>query len=286
MRPASFSVKGSISMTFRDKKEGMTSNTIWNLIVKIWEMYPERVSISFSSTRGAPDSSPVLDPLTISAIQKMIQGSICTYSKICSVGRSMNLILGECSRYTITFGTQAHDTGHETILLTLPFGMKGCYKISASVDNYIKKDKAKEFYIMMLSLDIYIGELDDKGYEDAARQGMKVYPFMIEHPEFFSMPETSDSDGASDPSEDKTGETALKKKKKIRQLRPKQRFNKRPGLSPSSAPAKKILNALRLAGNRIRAESPTSEEDEKLEESRDTAGQMQHESHNNNPAPP
>ncbi|AKH61404.1 matrix protein [Datura yellow vein nucleorhabdovirus] len=269
MEPASFSIKGNVGLTFKKKRDSMHALTLWDIVTKMWNMYPERVVVSFSTTRNSADKSPVEDPLVIAAIQKMVEGCVKSYNIKCSVGRSVNLLLGDCYKYAIALGTSSKDTGHETIILTLPFSMKGCYRIHAEVSNHMKKDGVKEHYMLGIGLEAYIGDMDTEGYNAAIKHGICIYPFMIEHPELFSKSITSDSEMSSDGGHYVAGPSAVMRNKKRRKQKMLLKSAK-PYLSGRATSAKKVLNALRLAGNKIYEEYTTTDGDEAQQQGNNT----------------
>ncbi|AZN18349.1 putative matrix protein [Zhuye pepper nucleorhabdovirus] len=201
MNPSSFSVKGVAAVTFKKKKEGMTSSKIWNLIAKVCSHYPDKVQVMYSSKRGSDDKRTVEDPLVRSAISDMIDGCIETCEVKAAVGQSMNLLLGSCYEYRVPLGTRSVDTGHETILLSLPFPMAGCYVISSNLEGSIKKDGEREHYMVSIELDIYINNIDMDKYNKLLSFGMRVYPFKLNHPSYYTNPASSDSEPATDTSE-------------------------------------------------------------------------------------
>uniref|UniRef100_A0AAU7DYY3 Matrix protein n=1 Tax=Sambucus betanucleorhabdovirus 1 TaxID=3141829 RepID=A0AAU7DYY3_9RHAB len=202
MMPASFSVKGYAAITFKDAKEHMDAQTIWTTIMKIYKYYPERMQLYFSATRGGQDKTTVEDPLTTSAIIDMIKGCVETCQIKESKGSAISLLLGSCYEYKVPFGITSDDIGHKSIILTLPFPMAGCYAMSAAFDGVIKRGSMREHYMVSIALDIYIGRLDADQYQQSLAKGVQVYPFKLNHPEYYTKADSSESEFTTDPSED------------------------------------------------------------------------------------
>uniref|UniRef100_A0AAU7E089 Matrix protein n=1 Tax=Sambucus betanucleorhabdovirus 2 TaxID=3141830 RepID=A0AAU7E089_9RHAB len=207
MIPASFSVKGYAAITFKEAKESMDAQTIWTTLMKINKYYPEKTQLFFSTTRGSTDKTAVDDPLTSSAIFDMIKGCVETCQIKESKGSSISLLLGSCYEYKVPFGITSDDTGHKSIILTLPFPMTGCYAMSASFDGSIKRGGQREHYMVSISLDIYIGKLDEEQYHKSLAKGVQVYPFKLNHPEYYTRNESSESEFTTDQSDEETPST-------------------------------------------------------------------------------
>uniref|UniRef100_A0AAU6MWB5 Matrix protein n=1 Tax=Beet leaf curl betanucleorhabdovirus TaxID=3118959 RepID=A0AAU6MWB5_9RHAB len=204
MLPATFSVKGHAAITFKDSKDSMNAASIWEAIMKIHKYYPEKVLLSMSTTRGSQDKVTQNDPLVTSAIMDMIKGCVDTCQIKESRGASINLLLGNCYEYKVPFGISSDDTGHRSIILTLPFPMSGCYTMNAAFDGAIRKNKLKEYYMVDISLDIFIGQLTGDQYSSALSRGIKVYPFKLNHPEYYPKTDSSESEFTTEPSDDDT----------------------------------------------------------------------------------
>uniref|UniRef100_A0AAU7E1W7 Matrix protein n=1 Tax=Sambucus betanucleorhabdovirus 5 TaxID=3141833 RepID=A0AAU7E1W7_9RHAB len=207
MIPASFSVKGYAAITFKEAKENMDSQTIWTTIMKINKYYPEKTQIYFSTTRGGQDKTTIEDPLTSSAIFDMIKGCVETCQIKESKGSSISLLLGACYEYKVPFGITSDDTGHKSIILTLPFPMTGCYAISAAFDGSIKRGGYREHYMVSIDLDIYIGKLDESQYHQSLAKGVQVYPFKLNHPEYYTRADSSESEPTTDQSDEEAPST-------------------------------------------------------------------------------
>uniref|UniRef100_A0AAU7DZ19 Matrix protein n=1 Tax=Sambucus betanucleorhabdovirus 4 TaxID=3141832 RepID=A0AAU7DZ19_9RHAB len=207
MIPASFSVKGYAAITFKEAKENMDSSTIWTTIMKINKYYPEKTQLYFSTTRGGQDKTAIDDPLTSSAIFDMIKGCVDTCQIKESKGSSISLLLGSCYEYKVPFGITSDDTGHKSIILTLPFPMAGCYAVSAAFDGSIKRGGFREHYMVSIDLDIYIGKLDESQYHQSLAKGVQVYPFKLNHPEYYTRADSSESEFTTDQSEEEEPST-------------------------------------------------------------------------------
>ncbi|DAF42452.1 matrix protein [Bacopa monnieri virus 2] len=285
MNPSSFSIKGHVGITFKQRRDNMAALTLWGIISKVWSLYPEKITMYFSASRSGADKTEVEDPLIATAIQKMMSGCLKMYNTKCSVGRSVSLFLGDCYKHSLSFGTTSKDTGHETIILTLPFPMKGCYTVNAEVSNYFKKDGIKEHYMMSINIEAYIGDMDQEGYTTAISQGICVYPFMLEHPEMFSDNRASDSETSSDvgnPSRPRGHSTGVMPKKKKMRLSVR---GLKPYTSGKAAGAKKVLNALRLAGNKIYEEYTTTDGEDGTDKDLRSDAQQHQSQHETNTAP-
>ncbi|UTQ50576.1 MAG: glycoprotein [Tomato betanucleorhabdovirus 1] len=202
MLPANFSVKGYAAVTFKDAKDNMSASTIWSTIMKIQKYYPKKIDLCFSSTRGGQDKTTNEDPLIASAIMNMVKGCVEACQIKESKGAAMSLLLGRCYEYKVPFGISSDDIGHKSIILTLPFPMSGCYTMSAKFDGSIKKDNKREHYMVDVSLDIYIGQLSDEQYLNSIDQGVVVYPFKLNHPEYYPRADSSESEPTTDQSEE------------------------------------------------------------------------------------
>uniref|UniRef100_A0AAU7E084 Matrix protein n=1 Tax=Sambucus betanucleorhabdovirus 3 TaxID=3141831 RepID=A0AAU7E084_9RHAB len=207
MLPASFSVKGYAAITFKEAKENMDSQTIWTTIMKINKYYPEKTQIYFSTTRGGQDRTTIDDPLTASAMFDMIKGCVETCQIKESKGSSVSLLLGSCYEYKVPFGITSDDTGHKSIILTLPFPMIGCYAINAAFDGSIKRGGLREHYMVSIDLDIYIGKLDENQYQQSLAKGVQVYPFKLNHPEYYTRTDSSESEFTTDQSDEEAPST-------------------------------------------------------------------------------
>ncbi|QJQ80125.1 matrix protein [Sowthistle yellow vein virus] len=203
MEPATFNIKGTISLTFPSQKEGMDASKIWTLVSKIWSLYPKKIQLFFSAKRGLDKGELVSDKVTIEAIKDLISGSISTLDIHSASGSSMSLYLGACHDYRVPFGVRSSDVGHDTIIFTLPFPLEGCYTASARFDGSIKRDTAdREHYMMSIELEIYIGKVDMIRCEELIKTGYKVYPFKIMCPQYFQSAEMSESEFTTDASDE------------------------------------------------------------------------------------
>nr|UYE93359.1 matrix protein [Tomato betanucleorhabdovirus 2]UYE93365.1 matrix protein [Tomato betanucleorhabdovirus 2] len=214
MLPATFSVKGYAAITFKDAKDNMGASTIWSTLMKIQKYYPEKLKLYFSSTRGGQDTTTNDDPLVTSAIMNMIKGCVDTCQIKESKGASISLLLGTCYEYKVPFGISSDDVGHRSIILTLPFPMAGCYMMSAAFEGSLKRGGSREYYMVDISLDIYIGQLSDEQYKKSLSQGIKVYPFKLNHPEYFPKADSSESEFTTEPSDDEDGEPPMAPRKR------------------------------------------------------------------------
>nr|UPN49228.1 matrix protein [Black currant nucleorhabdovirus 1]CAG4997680.1 matrix protein [Black currant nucleorhabdovirus 1] len=234
--PGSFSIKGRVSLAFSKQKSDFSSSKMWDTVKKLTALYPEKIKMTYAVSRDdkAMSSAVPAEETSYDVMNDIIGGCILTNKIFLSYGKSTDLLIGDCHKYTIPFGSSSDDTGHTTIFFPLPYPMDGCYKISAGFKGKFGSRSAKEPYILTADLEIYISSLSQEKYDQGVSEGYKVYPLMKYHPEHFPNSDTSDSEHTSDQSEAEELETSQMSASK-----------KRKSPSPRGKKMRKIVSYIR-----------------------------------------
>nr|UZG94633.1 matrix protein [Paris yunnanensis betanucleorhabdovirus 1] len=227
------SLKGHVAVRFNSYKKDLNASKLWSIVKSIINMKPKKIIITYAATRSAlKDNKEIQDPEVKEIIFKILDGCVETESPNISGGKVMDLFLGQCSSYTLPFGTSAMDTGHVSILMPLPFVEEGCYHLHAGFHGNLasRRTGGEDHYVLDVSAELYIKQLNQDEVDYALKRGIKVYPFMIKNPSYLPRDsETSDSEGLTFSSEDEglgyaSAPGAPRKKK---QLTPRPKIMKR-----------------------------------------------------------
>nr|CAH2618907.1 MP putative movement protein [Canadian violet rhabdovirus 2]CAI5383922.1 MP putative movement protein [Canadian violet rhabdovirus 2] len=191
------SIKGHASVSFNSPRRDMTTSKTWNIITKIFDIKPSNVLISYSAARDKKGGEEV-DTNTRGLLKEVISGCIDTVCPPVSESYQTDIYLGKCSKYTIPFGTISKDTGHLSVIMSLPFLEDGCYNMGARFKGKSgsRRTGTLSHYMVDASLELYIKLLSPGEAESEIGKGIKVYPFMLRHPEYFG-PSSDTSDNES-----------------------------------------------------------------------------------------
>ncbi|UTQ50569.1 MAG: matrix protein [Betanucleorhabdovirus taraxi] len=204
MASCATSVKGYATVAFQTPKREMTSSKIWSIIKMILGLRPKYVELHFSANRGEANRTKLsADDDTVCLLPDIVGGCLQAANIHASEGSSVNLLLGKCTKYTIPFGSSLKDTGHVTVMMTLPFPTEGCYQIHASFSGYLRTaSHVKDHYMVEVNLEVYIKRLMSSDVEGLLSKCTPVYPFQLHHPDKFpTSDDTSDSEKSHSASE-------------------------------------------------------------------------------------
>lgn len=181
----------------------MTSRKMWNIAQNILSIFPESVKLVYTKGRGLPavEDQDITEE-TGTVIRAMILGVIKRNNICMAIGTTTDLLLGKCYTYTLPFGSNNEDTGHTTIIVSLPSIMDGCYHFQAGIKGHIGSKSDKDYYNLTMIMEIYIRLLADSEAKNYIEQGIEVYPARIEHPELYPDASESETELTTDPSDE------------------------------------------------------------------------------------